>query len=178
MWRVFIIHVLYRALTGASNRRGCHGTRHILFRAEGGVLRDSSAVKVQMVERMEMRTLPQEATWRPRDRRPVCLFSRRLYSARRDFGTISAFQRIGVCLDSAGHRSLTAAKAATGFTRNCVLGFGRKRATFRRGMIRGFAKCFNGTLRTSIHVSSKVLARTSAEIWREVRSFYIHGREC
>ena len=34
MWRVFIIHVLYRALTGASLRRGCMRTRHIFFCAE------------------------------------------------------------------------------------------------------------------------------------------------
>ena len=96
---------------------------------------------------------------------------RRPYSPYGDFGKIPSFQRIAASPDSAGRRSLIAAQAANEFTRNCVLGFGRKRATFRRGMIRGFAKCFNGTLRTSIHVSSKVLARTSAETWREVRSF-------
>ena len=101
---------------------------------------------------------------------------RRPYSARRDFGKISSFQGVAASPDSAGRRSLIAAKAANEFTRNCVLDFGRKRATFRRGMIRGFAECFNGTLHTSIHVSLKVLARTSAETWRGVRSFLVFGR--
>ena len=67
---------------------------------------------------------------------------RRPYSARGDFGKISAFQGIGASLDSAGRRSLTAAQAATGFTRSCVLGFRRKLVTFGRSVMRGCAKCF------------------------------------
>ena len=54
------------------------------------------------------------------------------YSARRDFGKISAFQGIGANPDPAGRRSLTAAQAATGFTRNCVLCFTRKPVNFRQ----------------------------------------------
>ena len=38
----------------------------------------------------------------------------------------------GVRLASVGLRSLTAAQAATGFTRNCVLGFTRKPVNFRQ----------------------------------------------
>ena len=56
---------------------------------------------------------------------------RRPYSARGDFGKISLFQGIGASLDSAGLRSLTAAQAANEFTRNCVLGFKRKRPIFK-----------------------------------------------
>ena len=67
---------------------------------------------------------------------------RRPYSPRGDFGKISVFQGVGASLDSAGRRSLTAAKAANEFTRNCVSGFERKLVTFGRSVIRGFAECF------------------------------------
>ena len=48
------------------------------------------------------------------------------YSAKADFDIISSSRGSGKALRSWRHRSLTAAQAATGFTRNCVLGFGRK----------------------------------------------------
>ena len=102
---------------------------------------------------------------------------RRPYSARGDFGKISPFQGIGADPDPAGRRSLTAAQAANEFTRNCVLGFTGNWYFQMGGVIRGCAECFYGTLRTSIRVPLKVLGRTSTEIWREVRSFYIHERE-
>ena len=34
-WRVFIIHVLYRAFGDASNRRECLGTRHFFLPRRG-----------------------------------------------------------------------------------------------------------------------------------------------
>ena len=64
------------------------------------------------------------------------------YSAKADFDIISSSRGSGKALRSWRHRSLTAAKAATGFTRNCVLGFERKLVTFGRSVIRGFAECF------------------------------------
>ena len=47
------------------------------------------------------------------------------YSAKADFDIISSSRGSGKALRSWRHRSLTAAQAATGFTRNCVLGFER-----------------------------------------------------
>ena len=78
---------------------------------------------------------------------------RRPYSQRGDFGKISLFQGIAAILDSAGRRSLTAAKAANDFTRNCVLGFTRNWYFQIGSVIRGCAECFYGTLRTSIRIS-------------------------
>ena len=54
------------------------------------------------------------------------------YSAKADFDIISSSRGSGKALRSWRHRSLTAAKAATGFTRNCVLGFGRKTTNFQK----------------------------------------------
>ena len=134
--------------------RGCHGTRHILFRAGGGGSgRDSGAGKVQMEERTKTRALPSEATGLPRGRQLVRLSARSPYSARRDFGKISSFQGIEASPDPAGHRSLTAAKAANDFTRNCVLGFSRNWYFQIGSVIRGCAECFYGTLRTLIRIS-------------------------
>ena len=53
------------------------------------------------------------------------------YSAKANFDIISSSRGSGDALRSWRHRSLTAAKAATGFTRNCVLGFKRKRPIFK-----------------------------------------------
>ena len=75
MWRVFIIHVSVKAFADASSGHGDWEHVTLLFRAESGVLRDSSAVKVQKEERTNTRALPKEATGRPRDRRLVGLFS-------------------------------------------------------------------------------------------------------
>ena len=74
-------------------------------------------------------------------------------SAKADFDIISTSRGSGETLRSWRHRSLTAAQAATGFTRNCVLGFSGNWYFQMRGVIRGCAECFNGTLRTSIRIS-------------------------
>ena len=87
-----------------------------------------------------------------RDGRSLPRF-RRPYSPHGDFGKISSFQGIAASLDPAGHRSLTAAKAANEFTRNCVLGFTGNWYFQMGSVIRGCAECFNGTLRTSIRIS-------------------------
>ena len=48
------------------------------------------------------------------------------------FGIILMSCGCGKVLVFVGCRSLTAAQAATGFTRNCVLGFGRKTSNFQK----------------------------------------------
>ena len=84
-----------------------------------------SAAEGETVRReMTRRAVVRDGRSPPRFRRP--------YSPRGDFGKISPFQGIGASLDSAGCRSLTAAQAANEFTRNCVLGFRRKRPNFPR----------------------------------------------
>ncbi len=64
------------------------------------------------------------------------------YSQRRILGIILPFSEWGSRVLSGERRSLTAAQAATEFTRNCVSGFERKLVTFGRSVIRGFAECF------------------------------------
>ena len=55
-----------------------------------------------------------------------------IYPTWRIFGIIFTFLGWGRDAFVGRHRSLTAAQAATGFTRNCVLGFTRKRPNFPR----------------------------------------------
>ena len=72
------------------------------------------------------------------------------YSAKANFDIISSSRGSGKSLRSRRYRSLTAAQAATGFTRNCVLGFERndqfqemKRDTrLRKVLSRHFAYLF------------------------------------
>ena len=58
--------------------------------------------------------------------------SSRPYSGKTDFDIISSSRGSGWFPRPWRHRSLTAAQAATGFTRNSVLGFRRKRPNFPR----------------------------------------------
>ena len=99
----------------------------------GGGASSDQPPKEKTVDREQTRrAVVRDGRFPPRFRRP--------YSARRDFGKISAFRGIGGDPDPAGRRSLTAAKAATGFTRNCVLGFGRKTTNFQRERDTGLCK--------------------------------------
>ena len=75
------------------------------------------------------------------------------YAVLRDFGKIYRTWRGRSGFVPVGHRSLTAAKAANDFTRNCVLGFTRNWYFQIGSVIRGCAECFYGTLRTSIRIS-------------------------
>ena len=90
----------------------------------GGASSDRPPKEKTVGRELTRRAVEREGRSPPRFSRP--------YSARRDFGKISAFRGIGGDPDPAGRRSLTAAQAATGFTRNCVLCFTRKLVNFRQ----------------------------------------------